>query len=431
MTARKWHEHLDPEEVFLSDEFGDLSLARVQDRWLHQLFTCPACRRRAFAFLGVESLEEAAEHELLPLIEAALARREAEEGAAFVAWLETLPAAERGKRLATDPKLGRPAVARALLARCRSCWAAEPHEALAWSALAAQAAAAIPERLDYARDELQGLAWAYRGNVLRILSDLPEAARCFAEARRKLAPGTVEDLVLAEARSLEASLLADQRRFDQALAALDQAATLYEGYERWHLLGRVLLKRAKLYSSRGDSAAALAELDAARPLLRLDQEPRLGFVVASISVHCLCDLGRYGEAEILLPEAFKVTLDYGTALDLLRIKWCAGQVAAARGDSEEAEASFREVRAGFFEQGITYDAALVSLDLAALYLAQGRTREIRCLAAEMLPIFESQQVAGEALAALCLFTQAALTDQLTRDLMARVRQRLERSRSGE
>ncbi|HEX3526143.1 MAG TPA: hypothetical protein VH988_03675 [Thermoanaerobaculia bacterium] len=64
-------------------------------------------------------------------------------------------------------------------------------------------------------------------------------------------------------------------------------------------------------------------------------------------------------------------------------------------------------------EGIGYDAAMVSLDLAVLYLRWGRTAEVRRVAEEMLPIFASQDVDPEALAALALFQEAARQEQLT------------------
>ena len=69
----------------------------------------------------------------------------------------------------------------------------------------------------------------------------------------------------------------------------------------------------------------------------------------------------------------------------------------------------------FVAQGIGYDAAMVSLDLAVLYLRQGRTDEVRRLAEEMLPIFQAQDVHREAFAALVLFQEAARHDQMTLD----------------
>ena len=64
-------------------------------------------------------------------------------------------------------------------------------------------------------------------------------------------------------------------------------------------------------------------------------------------------------------------------------------------------------------QGIGYDAAIVSLYLAAVYLRQGRTADVRRLAEEMTPLFQAQDVHREALAALALFQEAARQDRLT------------------
>jgi len=50
-----------------------------------------------------------------------------------------------------------------------------------------------------------------------------------------------------------------------------------------------------------------------------------------------------------------------------------------------------------------YDTAMVSLDLAVLYLRQGRTADARRIAEEMRPIFEAQDVPPKELAALALF----------------------------
>ncbi len=60
-----------------------------------------------------------------------------------------------------------------------------------------------------------------------------------------------------------------------------------------------------------------------------------------------------------------------------------------------------------------YDAAMISLDLAILYLMEGRVADVQRLAEEMLPIFQAQDVNREALAALRLFQEAARRQELT------------------
>jgi hypothetical protein len=62
----------------------------------------------------------------------------------------------------------------------------------------------------------------------------------------------------------------------------------------------------------------------------------------------------------------------------------------------------------------------VSLELALIFLEQGRTGETRKLAEEMLEIFKAQKVEREALAALRVFCDAAKRETATVELARRV-----------
>ena len=78
--------------------------------------------------------------------------------------------------------------------------------------------------------------------------------------------------------------------------------------------------------------------------------------------------------------------------------------------------------------GRWYDAAIVSLDLAILYLRQERTADVRQLAEEILPVFQIQDVHREAVAAIALFQEAARQDQLTLDKARQVAALLRQAR---
>ncbi|HEV7519261.1 MAG TPA: hypothetical protein VGR07_23475, partial [Thermoanaerobaculia bacterium] len=73
-------------------------------------------------------------------------------------------------------------------------------------------------------------------------------------------------------------------------------------------------------------------------------------------------------------------------------------------------------------------AALVSLDLAVLYANEGRTQELKRLAAELMPIFESRDVHREAIAALVMFQHAAEEERLTAQLAENLAASLRRER---
>jgi hypothetical protein len=86
---------------------------------------------------------------------------------------------------------------------------------------------------------------------------------------------------------------------------------------------------------------------------------------------------------------------------------------------------FREIQQEFLSKGMGYDTALVSLDLAILYIQEQRTIELKRLAVEILPIFEARDVHREALATLVVFQRACeqerLTMQLATQLVAKLR----------
>ena len=60
---------------------------------------------------------------------------------------------------------------------------------------------------------------------------------------------------------------------------------------------------------------------------------------------------------------------------------------------------------------MTHDAAVVSLDLAMVYLKQGRVPELKVLASEMATIFNGLGVQRELIAALAFFNKAKEIEQ--------------------
>jgi hypothetical protein len=130
----------------------------------------------------------------------------------------------------------------------------------------------------------------------------------------------------------------------------------------------------------------------------------------------LTEAGRYDEAERLLPGVREQLTAQGQALNLIRLRWTEGKIALGLGREAQGQEHFREVRQGFMERGMGYDAALISLDLAALYAREHRTAELKRLAAELAPIFESRDVHREAMAALLMFRNACEEERMTVEL---------------
>lgn len=134
-------------------------------------------------------------------------------------------------------------------------------------------------------------------------------------------------------------------------------------------------------------------------------------------VHHLYDIGRYHQAMAMVPETRALHQQTGNEMDLVRFRWLVGQILRDSGDLDRAEEELSEVRDFFVQKQIAHDSALVSLDIAAIYLRQQRTSELKELATEMLTIFQALRINREAIAALVLFQKAVELERVSLGLM--------------
>jgi transcriptional regulator with XRE-family HTH domain/tetratricopeptide (TPR) repeat protein len=280
------------------------------------------------------------------------------------------------------------------------------------------------------RSRLMGYAWAFVANAQRVAGgDLLAAAASSATAWRLWRAGSAASgSRLAEWRllELEASLSRDRRCFDEALAQLDAALAAAPAVAK----GRILLNQGFTLEQAGRLEEAASALREATLLIGAGADARLRFGARFNRIVLLCHGGRHAEAAEESPALRRVTEEIGNALDLLRVHWLEGRIAAGLGQSEAARDAFEEVRRGFADRQAGYHAALVSIELAILHLEAGRTAAARDLADQMLWIFKAQRVSREALAALRLFCQAAASDALTAEFARQVFAEMERAGTG-
>lgn len=263
------------------------------------------------------------------------------------------------------------------------------------------------------RHDLLARAWSYQGNALRILSDHRSAEIAFARAEAHLNAGTGDLLEKARLLSLKASLRRRQRRLDEANDLLQRAVAVYLGTDEDHLAGRTMVLQAQVVNEQGNPARSISLVKQALTLIDSSREPRLVLCSQQNLVADLADMGLYQEAMALLPKTRRLSIEFGTRFDILRLRWLEGVILQGLGHDSRSEAAFLEVRKGFIEEDLGYDAALVSLNLASLYARQGRLAELKRLTTEMVPIFESRDVHREALTALLLFQKAVEMETVT------------------
>jgi transcriptional regulator with XRE-family HTH domain len=348
--------------------------------------------------------------------------------AAETLWLrlKPLPGAERRQRILQEQEFQDPFLSERLCAESERAAASDARRARDLAELALLVAERVSGPPAW-RSRLQGYAWAFIGNARRVASDLPAAEVAFDRAGvlwREGAdadPGLLDEALFLD---LKASLRRAQRRFREALELHDQALATAKPQEA----GFILLNKANVQEDLEDYEGALTALNQAERLIDDQGEPRLAFALRFNRAVNLLHLDRLAEVEPQLAEAREMAVRLGNELDLLRVLWLEGRVAAGRGEQREATASLEQVRREFAAREMAYDFALVTLELAALYLAQERTDDVRTLTQQMVWIFKAQGVHREALAVIELFRQTAEKQELTVDLAHRLVRFLYRAR---
>jgi tetratricopeptide (TPR) repeat protein len=312
-------------------------------------------------------------------------------------------------------------------------WALSEHFSLQSTELAAEDTAAAVEAAELAVAIAEALpgqspwtskvrwhAWAHLGNVRRAVGNLRTADEAFRTAERFWQAGRRDPTHLLEEAlvlAMKAALRRAQRRLPEALEFLEAALT---ADQRQTLRGTILISKSKAVEELGDVDQAITLLLAAEPHVDRESDPRLYLCLRHNLAICLSKANRPEEAKALLPEVVALTRASGGELDHVRLHWTEARIAAGLGQPERAIELYNQVRSEFVRRGISYDAALVSLELATLYAERGCTDQVKALARHMVPIFQALDVHREAHVALAIFRQAAEAERATAELVRRV-----------
>jgi tetratricopeptide (TPR) repeat protein len=248
--------------------------------------------------------------------------------------------------------------------------------------------------------DLRARAWAELANAYRVNEEIEEAAEAFRRARERLAEGSGNLLLLARVGDLEASLLSDQRRLDEACELLDGVYRLYLQLGDPHLAGRALVKRAVATRYRGEPRLSVEVFREALSLIDAERDPQLVAIGQQGLVGTLADCGQFGEAGRLLLESGLRRTFAAEPVALLKVRWVEAKILGGLGKLSQAERALIEVRNEFLRIGNNAEAALVGLDLADIWLRQKKVGELEQLSRSMLATFRSlgiQQEADQAL----------------------------------
>ncbi len=265
--------------------------------------------------------------------------------------------------------------------------------------------------------DLEGEAWTYLANAERINSNIRGAEAAFGKAESLLSSGTGDRELKAKLLSLRANLRFSQARSDEAAELYDQEIKLRRLLGDPEALGQALINRG-IVASWTETATTACELLSEGAELVSDEDYLL------LALNPIAErLARDGEGLLALKaihRAETLGMMAGSGSHRLRLRWITGIAYRALGHPREAEQELRAVREQLADEAPGFRTGILSLDLAAVCAAQGKTAEVRELAEEAYAIFRSEGLGQRALAALIVFQKAALAEELTEALAVRV-----------
>jgi tetratricopeptide (TPR) repeat protein len=390
----------------------------------HFLAHCPVCRERHEEIIRIQKRVGHWDPEI--------AVTESRQAPELWARLADRPYAEQLREVEEDEDLHAWGLCQLLLEKSRDATFSDPARGVDLANLSLR----VVRHLGAAYDpdwvmDLRGRCFAYLGNSRRVLGELRSADDAFAKAEACLLQGTSGNVeIWAEVLDLKSSLRRAQRRLDEALSLAIEALLAYRDIGDAHGTGKALLQQAQILAEMEDLSGAIELLKGSIDEIDSNQYPRLVFFARCNLLCCLTLMGSYGEAERLFPEVLGLFGDTAQPLDLVRLRWIEGLIHLGLGRPGPAEAAFREVQREFLERQMGFDAALVSLDLARLLAQEGCTEDLKRLASELMPIFQSRDVDREAIVTLLMFQRACEEERLTVDLVRQVSAHLRRERRG-
>jgi tetratricopeptide (TPR) repeat protein len=248
--------------------------------------------------------------------------------------------------------------------------------------------------------DLQARAWAYLGRARRLNGDLAGAKQALAIAETLAERGSADPLEEARLLDLKANLLSDQECFEEAAELMDMVIEIYDEVQDPHRKGQSLIAKGQYLGLSGSPDRAIATLAEGLSLLDREIEPRLALLARHSLAWFLNDCGDFAGAQRELDGCRQVRGPFWEPEMALRSEWLEARIVHRAGRFEEAETRFRRLRLRFTDLGRRYEALMVTLDLARLYLEQGRKTEVYPLIDEALPVLLAQSSSWQAATAL-------------------------------
>lgn len=311
---------------------------------------------------------------------------------------------------------------KALLDRSWAVRNENPGEMKRLARLAVEAAGHLRPYWHDERDaaDWQARAWAELGNALRVSDDLDEAEHAFGTAFDFFQRGNQEARLKARLHDLYASYLGARRKFDLAFAALDTLHATYLELADSHLAGKALATKAIYLHYSGQPEGAVVVNQQAMSLLDRTRDAELLLFSLHNHVRFLVACGHLDEANSTLAQHLGDLQRLNGRIFQIRLCWTQAQVNAGLGEWRTAEEGLRSVRERFEREGMGFHAALASLELALVWMRQGRYEEAERMVMEVCDVFVALRIQREAFGAIMILKEAFELRMATQGLLEEV-----------
>lgn len=308
------------------------------------------------------------------------------------------------------------------LRRCDDLVYSRPSEGLAFAKPAPQLAAKVAAANPGANGaDLMLLGNSYLGAAFRRVDDLGTAEDVFMEARKYKDGASPK--ALAEHLRRFAYLRMYQGQ-PECFSMIDEALAIHKrgNLVNRHELGECLLCRGHAYFEFRQPGKSLEDLTASLNHISVQKDPKPYYCALHNLTHWAVVYGTDEELQIALdnlkPALALLNAQHRRHYAKYKLRWLIALVDTRLGHRGHAELALVDVGKGIASLGLPIEVGMVRIDLAMLYLIQGRIDKIPPLVETCLATFRRLEVDAKVQEALDLWQQA---EEYTPDLLLTIR----------
>lgn len=362
----------------------------------------------------------------------AFATRMEDEDARAAAILPQLLSGERETwqgRLGEHPEWRTAGLVRALIARASDAVMQVPLDGLEMTRLATDVAGVL-DATDHpqAMAQLRGAAWREHAYALYYTGDFSAAENAVIRADAEFEMCAVSDYERARLNIVRTLVLRAFDRFSEAMRVSDSAVEAFSAFGDLSRLASAQLARVHILFSNGawDEAAEILEsLD--RALVDSSEVDTHARVLGNLG-YCARRRGDVDNAVRYYETSSQLFETLGVTTEAIRNRWSVTAMLAESGQIAEAYRRLVALTPEMERLGMFGEAAVNSLEVAELLLAEGRHDQVEEICRHAMLSFERAGVAYTARArtALAYIQEAAAHRRASRELVRSVRTYLRR-----